>query len=213
MRVLLVPGLAVPGYASAAALALRSQGLEAEVLPAPAQTGVSSDLRRCGEDVADRLRWEGRVIDLLVGFSVGTQVAAVTAAATPLVRRLLLVSPTVDPAVRAPGRLLAAWAANGGQESPALLLQQLPEWRRAGLGRLRRGMASAMRLRLEEVLPDTSAQVTVVHAEHDRLTSHAYASSLACAHGGRLVTIPGASHSWPHQDPERFVDVVQRALL
>jgi pimeloyl-ACP methyl ester carboxylesterase len=150
-------------------------------------------------------------IDVLVGLSVGTQAAAV-AATTTLVRRLILISPTVDPIRRTKTRLLAAWAASGRFEEPALLRRQLPEWRNAGLSALRQGMVSAMALHLEAVLPTVRAALTIVHAECDGLTTHAYANQLAQAHGGRLVVVPGASHSWPYQDERRFVRVMEDAL-
>jgi pimeloyl-ACP methyl ester carboxylesterase len=97
----------------------------------------------------------------------------------------------------------------GIQEKPALLSHQLPDWQSASLSQLRHGLASALQVRLEEVLPEVGAQLIVAHAEHDRLTSHAYAARLAHEHGGQLVTIPGASHSWPYDDSDRFRIVVE----
>jgi hypothetical protein len=209
VRILVVPGLAVARYIESAVDALRVHGHEAVLLPAPAQREEAADLAGYGAALAGRLRDDGRELDLLIGLSVGSQAAAVTAAGTPLVRRLLLVSPTVDPVVRSMPRLLAAWVRGGIREKPALLRHQLPDWQSTSLSQLRHGLASALRVRLEEVLPDVGAQLIVAHAEHDRLTSHAYAARLAHEHGGQLVTIPGASHSWPYDDSDRFRIVVE----
>jgi pimeloyl-ACP methyl ester carboxylesterase len=54
--------------------------------------------------------------------------------------------------------------------------------------------------------------VTVVHAERDVITSHAYAAHLAAAVDGDLVIVPGATHSWPHDDPARFAALIDRLI-
>lgn len=53
---------------------------------------------------------------------------------------------------------------------------------------------------------------TVVHAQHDGITSHCYAAQLAADHGGELLIVPNATHSWPYADVDRFADTVQRLL-
>jgi pimeloyl-ACP methyl ester carboxylesterase len=50
----------------------------------------------------------------------------------------------------------------------------------------------------------------VIHAEHDVITSHDYAARLAADHGGRLIVLPGATHSWPYGDPRRFTGLLDR---
>jgi pimeloyl-ACP methyl ester carboxylesterase len=54
--------------------------------------------------------------------------------------------------------------------------------------------------------------VTVVHGQHDVITSHEYAAALAAAPRRRLVVVPGATHSWPYGDGEDFADVVEDVL-
>ena len=49
-----------------------------------------------------------------------------------------------------------------------------------------------------------AADVTVVHGEDDAVTSHAYAAALAADLEGRLVVVPGATHSWPYADADCF---------
>jgi pimeloyl-ACP methyl ester carboxylesterase len=209
VRILVVPGLAVRRYIEGAVDELRVHGHEAVLLAAPAQREEAADLASYGAALARRLQDDGREVDLLIGLSVGSQAAAVAAAGTPLVRRLLLVSPTVDPVVRSMPRLLAAWVRGGIGEKPALLRHQFPDWQSTSLSQLSQGLASALQVPLEDVLLDVGAQLTVAHSEHDRLTSHAYAARLAYEQGGQLVTIPGASHSWPYEDSDRFRTVVE----
>ena len=54
--------------------------------------------------------------------------------------------------------------------------------------------------------------MTVVYGEDDAVSSHSYAAFLAAEHGGRLIIVPEATHSWPFRDPDRFAAVVERLL-
>jgi pimeloyl-ACP methyl ester carboxylesterase len=206
--VLVVPGAGVHGYARPAVRALRARGVRAELLPAPGLPGGPPDLSRYGAQLAERIAARGPV-DLLVGLSVGAQVAAVAAAALPatLLRGVVLVGPTVDPEARTSPRLLGRWLAACWRERPGLLAAQGPDWRRAGARRLAEVVRSALRLPIEDLLGRVPADLTVVHGEDDRVTSHAYAAALA-AQGGRLVVVPGATHSWPYADADRFAATV-----
>jgi len=214
----MIPGAAVRGYVRSAVERLRHRGVEATLLPAPGEPGAPSDLAEYGRELAARLVDRGSTVDLLVGLSVGAQAAAVAAATPgrpgpPRIRRVMLVSPTVDPAARTVPRLVGRWLAGGRVESPSLLPRQLPDWWRAGPGRIARVVRSAVTVDIERVLPSIDVPVDVVHAERDLITSHAYAARLAAAHNdGRLVVIPGATHSWPHGDEDRFVDLVRSTL-
>jgi pimeloyl-ACP methyl ester carboxylesterase len=73
-------------------------------------------------------------------------------------------------------------------------------------------LRSAPAVHIEDVLSGVQATLTVVHAERDRITSHAYAARLAAERSARLVVVPGATHSWPYGDPERFADLVEEVL-
>jgi pimeloyl-ACP methyl ester carboxylesterase len=227
-RVLVVPGAAVRGYVGPAVRELRDRGFDAELLAAPGSPGSPADLVGYGTALADRLRAEDARVDLLIGLSVGAQAAAVAAAASvtapgaageddvvaaaPQVRRVLLVGPTVDPAVRSTPRLLARWLAGGRVERSGLLREQAPEWRRAGPRRLVELVRSACRVAVEDVLPGIAVPVDVVHAERDLITSHEYAAALAAQAGGRFVIVPDGTHSWPHDDGPRFADLVTETL-
>jgi pimeloyl-ACP methyl ester carboxylesterase len=203
--VLVVPGLAVSRYLEPAVAALSRRGREVRLLSAPGAPGAECDLRRYGEALGETLRHRGDAV--LVGVSVGCQAAAV-AAASAGVGHLVLVSPTVDPRVRTGPALARAWLRGTAMESPRLGLEQLPDWRRAGAHRLRQVLRSALQVRLEDVLPQVDAPVMVVHGERDSITSHSYAAMLAAAPGRQLVVVPGATHSWPYADEERFADLL-----
>jgi pimeloyl-ACP methyl ester carboxylesterase len=63
-------------------------------------------------------------------------------------------------------------------------------------------------VRIEDLLPNLRARLTVVHGDNDVITSHAYAAGLATDHGAALLVVPNAAHSWPYADPDRFADTV-----
>jgi pimeloyl-ACP methyl ester carboxylesterase len=211
-RVLIVPGAGVRGYVEPAADAVRGRGVDVELLRAPGLAGGPADLRRYGEALADRLR-AGPLVDLLVGLSVGAQAAAVAAAgAGGRVAHLVLVSPTVDPAVRTVHGLLARWLAAGRREPARLLLDQVPDWQRAGVRSLARVVRSGLAVHIEDEALGDVGRLTVVHAEHDAITSHTYAAALAAAHSGRLLVVPEAAHSWPYRDADRFAETVGKLL-
>jgi pimeloyl-ACP methyl ester carboxylesterase len=211
-HVLIVPGAAVRRYVLPAVQALESRGATAQLLAAPGEPGSPADLRVYGEELALRIN-HGPIVDLAVGLSVGAQAAAVAAAAAMTrVRHLMLVSPTVDPLARTTPKLLARWLAGGRLERPHLLREQAPDWRRAGPRRLSQLIRSALTVRIEDVLPVVSAELTVVHAENDVITSHPYAAGLAADHGGELLVVPNATHSWPYADADRFADTVEALL-
>lgn len=186
-------------------------GVEVDLRPAPGAPGQPADLERYGVGLA--LRFGDVPADALVGLSVGSQAAAVAAVCRPAgVRHLVLVSPTVPPQSRSSWRQFLRWAAAARLESPGLLWQQLSEWARAGPASVLGGLASAQRVVLEDVLADVTCPVTVVYGEDDEVSSHSYAAFLAAEHGGRLIILPEATHSWPFRDPDRFAAAVEELL-
>jgi hypothetical protein len=211
-RIVIIPGLAVQRYAQPAVAALLAHGHSATLLDPPGWPGRPPELDRYGRAVADQLAGAGRRVDLLVGLSVGTQAAAVAAACGAPVERLLLISPTVGPERRTRRSLLAGWLhGEDHPDSPPLRIQ-VPDWRRAGPARIYRTFASVLAVPLEEVLPGVSAPVTIAHADHDNLTSHAYAAFLAERHHADFLVLPDAPHSWPIGDEQHFATLVARLL-
>lgn len=204
-RVVVVPGLAVHAYAELPVRHLCDNGHDATLLDPPAGRGVDHDLERYGQKLAADIDQHGDVVDVLIGLSVGTQAASVAASLTSLVRHLMLVSPTVDPAYRSMIKQATVFFLRGDPHDKAAFFSQVPDWARAGVRQIFRGFASAVALPIEDVLPMVSAEVTIIHAEYDLLTSHAYAAWLAETHGARLVLMPGVSHSWPKADVARFL--------
>ena len=211
-RVVVVPGLAVQAYAELPVRHLRDNGHHATLLDPPAWPGVDHDLERYGQQLAADIDQNGDLIDVLIGLSVGTQAASVAASLTSLVRHLVLVSPTVDPAYRSMIKQATVFFLRGDPHDKAAFFSQVPDWSRAGVRRIFRGFASAVALPIEDVLPRVPAEVTIIHTEYDLLTSHAYAAWLAETNGARLVLMPGVSHSWPKADVARFLRFVNELV-
>jgi pimeloyl-ACP methyl ester carboxylesterase len=211
MRVALIPGLAVSRYARPAVAALRGRGIDARLLAAPGGPTGPVDVRVYGHQLAQRLDGD---TDVLIGLSVGSQVAAVAAAtADPSrLRRVVLISPTVDPAARRATRLVLRWLAGGRREPLRLAREQVPDWTRAGPQRLAGGIRSALQVHIEDLLPQLDGRLTVVHAERDVITSHAYAAQLAAGPANRLCIVPDATHSWPFGDEDRFAAMIEEQL-
>ena len=231
-RVLVVPGAAVRSYAQPAVEELRRRDIVAELLAAPGEPGQPARLDEYGRVLAGRISAE-EPVDLMIGLSVGAQVVAMAAAVSsmialrekpgpdaslqttvpsPAIRGLMLVSPTVDPDSRTVASLLARWLACGRRERAGLLREQAPDWRRAGIRRVAAVVRSALAVEVEQLLPEVSVPVTVVHAACDVITSHAYAAGLAADNGARFVVVPNATHSWPYCDESRFADLVEKVL-
>ena len=211
-KVVVVPGLAVRRYAEEPSERLRQAGYEVDLRPALAWRGVPLDLAAYGQQLGAEIIAAAKPVDVLVGLSAGSQAAAVTAAATPLVRRLVLVSPTIDPDRRNTVKMLAIFLRPNRNEKFALFSEQLPDWSKAGPRRILRGFRSAIELPLEDILGQVSAKLTIVHADYDQLTSYAFAAQLAADFDGTLLVAPSGSHSWPTKDPEGFVRLIDELV-
>jgi hypothetical protein len=207
-RVWIVPGLAVRRYAQPAAHALQADGHEVNLLDPPGWPGRPPELDSYGRALADDIARNREGVDLLIGLSVGSQAAAVTAAARPGIARLLLVSPTIDPQQRSRHRLLAGWLRGEDHPDSPGTRTHLPDWRRAGPVRIYRTFTSVLRVHLEDVLPQVDAAVTIAHADHDQLSAHAYACELAQLCRAKLLVLPDAPHSWPIGDAIGFCHLV-----
>ncbi|MFC7623777.1 alpha/beta fold hydrolase [Microlunatus sp. GCM10028923] len=209
--VMIMPGLAVRGYALDTAATLAGAGHPTRLLDPVTWRSVPDRLTDYGTRVAAELDRDGEDVDLLVGLSIGTQAAAVAAAATRRVRRLLLISPTVDPALRSRRRLFGKFLSGGEPRGPGLA-EQIADWSRAGPARIAHGFDSSIPLKLEDLLPRIEVPTMIVHSEHDSLGSHGYAAALAADHGAELLIVPGAGHSWPAGDSAAFLRLVTELL-
>jgi pimeloyl-ACP methyl ester carboxylesterase len=211
--VVLVPGLGVAGYLWLVAQALAGCGWRAWLLRPPgwagAVAGDSCSMKELGTATAGWLTELERPV-VLVGQSVGTQIAAHAAEQVPgLVTMLLLQGPTVDPAYRSVSRLVTRWLLAAPQEPPRLARSQVPEWWDIGPRRLLGLMRACLDDDLEKTLGRLRAvPVRVVLGEHDRLCSRSWASSLSPA----PMAILEGGHAACAADPEVFAALLSRLV-
>lgn len=210
-RIVIIPGLAVRGYAKPPSRALIRRGHRVSLLAAPTWRGTRTNLTEYGRMLAAQLDRAHDDVDLLIGLSVGTQAAVEAAAGSARVGRVLLISPTVDPAHRSVSGLIGRWLHGDPDDEGPGWTQSLPDWSRAGIGRIAAGYLSALRTPIERALPRVSAEVTVMRAEHDSLSTESWVRSLA-VDDEHFRVIPDGSHSWPVGADEEFADLVGELL-
>jgi pimeloyl-ACP methyl ester carboxylesterase len=213
-RVVVVPGLCVSSYLWPACDALARQGFHVDLVEPPGWPRSDrldpepDDLAGLAEWVTSWLAIRGYADVLLVGQSVGTQVAAHVAAQAPeRVRALLLQGPVFDPAYRTLPRGLARWALDIPREKFSLGLREVPEWLRVGPRRVRTVLRQSLADRLEDTVATLDVPVRVVVGEHDTLSELPWLSSLSRP-AAPPVVMGGLPHSSPHTAPDLFARLV-----
>jgi pimeloyl-ACP methyl ester carboxylesterase len=199
VRVIVVPGLAVHAYAELPVQHLRDSGYDARLLQPPAWRGIEHDLERYGRKLATDIDRDGVPVDVLIGLSAGTQAAAVAASLTNLVERVVLVSPTIDPAYRSMIKQSMVFV-RGDPHDKAAFFSQVPDWSRAGIPRILRGFASAIDLHLEDIL----------HPRRTRPTHHTRVCLLACRGQRRQARADAGSEPFLAQSGLSQIPAVHR---
>ena len=215
--VVVVPGLCVSSYLWPACDALAREGFRVELVEPPGWPRSDrpdpepDDLAGLAGWVTDWLQGRGLGDVLLVGQSVGSQVAAHVAAQAPhRVRALLLQGPVFDPAYRTVPRGLWRWALDLPREKPTLGFREVPEWVRVGPRGVARVLRQSLRDRLEDTVDRVAAlgvPVRVVVGEHDTLSELPWLAGLSRP-AGQPVVMAGLPHSAPHTAPDRFARLV-----
>lgn len=158
----------------------------------PARTPT---MERMADLVAALLRSRGEQGAIVVGHSMGTQVATELAARHPqLVDRLILAAPTVDASARTPARQLGRLARDLAVESPRVLAIGGREYLRAGPN-LRRKMRAMLVHRPEQAYPRVRVPTLVLRGEHDYVSPRTWCRQVvALVPEARLVELSGHGH-------------------
>jgi pimeloyl-ACP methyl ester carboxylesterase len=212
--VVVVPGLCVSSYLWPACDALALEGFRVELVEPPGWPR-SDRPRSEPRDLAGIAAWLGEWLELrghtdvlLIGQSVGAQIAAHLAAqAAHRVRAVLLQGPVFDPSYRTVPRGLGRWALDLPREHPGLALREVPEWVKVGPRRIARVLRQSLRDRLEDTVASLDVPVRIVMGEHDPLSQLPWQISLGRPPGPPVV-MAGLAHSAPHTAPDRFARVV-----
>lgn len=234
--VVLLPGLVTASRSMVPlARALAGYGIRAWI-PDPPGFGYSDkpqrtlSLRDEATLIAQWLASAGCQPARLLGNSFGSQVAAAMAAGHPgTVEQLVLLSPTLDPAMRrrlswlpvpsTRGRdgyrpydrwridLLSRLHAAMGDDAPLRLLN-VAEYGCASLLRAAGTVRIAVLDPMEVALPDIAVPTLVIRADRDHLSSLDWAGRLVrLLPDGRLARLPGAGHNAFYAHPDMVAAV------
>lgn len=146
--------------------------------------------------LADWMKASGNAPADLLGNSFGSQVAVDLAARHPeLVRKLILVGPTMDPRARSMPRQALRWLRGLPFEDPSLLPILVRDLADAGLVRALRTFRAALRDPIEEKLPAVAAPALVTRGEHEAVASQRWTEeAVRLLQHGELAVVPGSPH-------------------
>lgn len=144
----------------------------------------------------------------IIGNSFSCQIAIDLALRyTRLTERIVLAGPTVDPQGRSISRQLWRVLRNALQENPPA--GWMRDYAKAGPVRLLRTGSYALQDRVEDKLPHIDRPVLVVRGGRDPIAPQRWVERVAgLLPRGRLVVIPGASHTIVRHTYREFVEVV-----
>lgn len=150
----------------------------------------------------------------LVANSFGCQVAVELVTQEPgLVWRLVLGSPTVDPAARSVVGQLRRLRREARTHSSALRRLLVRDYAAAGMRRILGTFRYALADRIEDKLPSVVVPTLVVRGTTDPMVPQAWAEEVTRRlPDGWLVVVPDAPHAMNFEAPDEFASIV-RAFL
>ena len=168
--------------------------------PEPPRTPT---MERMADLVAALLRDRAESGAVVIGHSMGTQVATELAVRHPdLVRALVLAAPTVDQSARRGIRQLARMARDLPHENLRVFLLGGREYLRAG-PHLRRKMHAMLVHYPEDAYPRVTAPSLVLRGGRDPVSPHAWCARVAdLVPGARLAELDGHGHETLIRDAE-----------
>ena len=147
---------------------------------------------------------------VLIGHSMGTQIAAEVARLRPeLVDRLVLVAPVVDPRRRTARQQGADLVKDFPREKPGGAAINMADYLRTGQRYFAAELEAMLAYRIDEAVRSIHCPVLVVRGERDPVASREWCVELAAAApDGRFVEIPGAAHIVQHARADALADEV-----
>ena len=167
-------------------------------------------IERTADLVAAYLRARVRTPAVVIGHSMGAQVALEVAVRHPaLAERIVLIGPTVDPTARTAPRQLWRLLRDIAVESPVVIARGAREYLRAG-PRLRAKFRAVLRHRPEDVLPRVRMPALVLRGEDDVVAPQQWCRRIAdTLPDGRLAEVAGHGHETMIRDAAPAARVIR----
>ena len=151
---------------------------------------------------------------VIAGNSLGCQVATLLAVRRPeLVAGLVLVAPTMDPAVRGPIRAMVRGALDIPRERQTLWRIWIPDLLRAGLRRALTTLAWSIADPQRDRLADIRQPTLVVGGARDPIVPPGWVEAMAAAMPqARAIVLPGSPHAMNYSAPRELARAIDTAL-
>ena len=168
-------------------------------------------IERTADLVAAYLRADEASPAVLIGHSMGAQVALEIAARHPdLTARLVLIGPSVDPAARTAHQQLGRLLRDLAVESPKVIALGAREYARSG-PRRRAKLRAMLVHRPEKSFPRVQAPTLVLRGEDDRVATREWCLHVVGAiPGARYEEVPGHGHETMIRDAAPAAALIQR---
>lgn len=164
--------------------------------------------------LSDLLRHEVAGPTDLIGNSFGTQIVLAFAQTRPdLVRRLVLVGPTIDRQARSYPRAFGRWLCTAPIEPPSLAVSLARSYLRCGLRTPALAFRASMQDRPEQRIRAIDHPVLLVRGTHDRIAPRRWLEELQRAGDDvEIAEIPNAAHTVDYSAPVEVAEIVARFL-
>lgn len=172
--------------------------------------GVALSIEEQADVLAEVMSEAGVRKAILLGHSIGAQVAASLAIRHPgVVERLVLVGPTGDPQAASVPAVIGRWFANAPAEPLAFNALACRELVEVGVRRMVATLRAALADPFVENLPRLPMPTLVVRGERDRVSPQRWAVEInSVLREGRLVSVPRFAHTVVYSAPDELARVV-----
>jgi pimeloyl-ACP methyl ester carboxylesterase len=172
--------------------------------------GAVLDVRALADRLAAWLEATGEGPVAVVANSFGTQISVSLAAGHPhLLRSLVLVGPTMDPAARTRIRQMLRWLRGLPNEDPSQLPIILRDVADAGLRRAWRTFGIALEHRVERDLPNVRVPTLVTRGSKEAVASQRWVREVVrLLPQGEMAVVPGSPHDATYTSPTELADLV-----
>jgi pimeloyl-ACP methyl ester carboxylesterase len=174
------------------------------------EPGTVFDVPALADRLADWLETTGNAPTAVLGNSFGTQVSVALAARHPhLVRSLILVGPTMDPAARSRTRQTLRWLRGLPHEDPGQLPIILRDLVDAGIHRAWRTFGIALAYRVELDMPRVKVPVLVARGAKEAVAPQRWVrEAVRLLPQGEMAVIPDSPHDATYTTPDELADLV-----